>query len=126
MSYKIFISFDAEDRAVADSLKLQLSKAGAEVSTTQEVPEGVQIKLRISDAMRMSDEVIAIVSKRSVHSQWLSFEVGMAAGLGKKLLPVVVGISPSELPPVLKSFRAVKLNQFPDYVAGLSKKNLGL
>jgi hypothetical protein len=49
-----------------------------------------------------------------------SFEAGFAAGLGKQLLPVIAGIAPSNLPPVLKSFQAIVVEQFPKYVAKLS------
>jgi hypothetical protein len=122
MAYKIFISFTAKDQDVANSLKRQLMKAGAEVSEAEPHVEGSEIKLHIADALRQSDEVIAIVSKNSARSQWLNFEVGMAAGLGKKLLPVIVGMTASELPPVLRSFQPVHVDKFPRYVAKLSDR----
>jgi hypothetical protein len=120
MAYKIFLSFSAKDTAIANSLKKQLAKVGAEVSTADPRVEGSEIRLHIADAMRQSDVVIAIVSKHSARNQWLSFEVGAAAGLGKKILPVIVGIRPSELPPVLNSFQAVELDEFPKFVARLA------
>jgi hypothetical protein len=122
MAYRIFISFSAKDRDVANKLKRQLTKAGAEVSAAEPFVEGSEIKLHIADTLRQSDEVIAIVSKNSARDQWLSFEVGMAAGLGKKLSPVIVGITPSELPPALRSFHAINLAHFPEYVAELSDR----
>jgi hypothetical protein len=122
MAYKIFISFSAKDRAIAKSLKKQLVKVGAEVSTADPLVLGSEIRVHIADAMRQSDAVIAIVSKHSARSQWLSFEVGAAAGLGKKILPVTVGIRSSELPPVLSSFQAIELDKFPQFVARLANR----
>lgn len=122
MAYRIFISFTAKDKDVAESLKRQLTKAGAQVTAAEHHAEGSEIKLQIADAMKQSDEVIAIVSKNSARNQWLSYEIGIAAGLGKKLLPVIVGINPNELPPVLKSFHAINLAHFPRYVIELSER----
>jgi len=123
MAHKIFISFSAQDKSIANSIKRQLAKAGAEVSALQLMPRGVSpIKLGIEDAIRQSDEVIAIVTRNSAQSQWMSFEIGIAAGLGKKLTPVLVGITPSELPPVLRSFHAINLSEFRQYVVRLSGK----
>ncbi len=126
MVHKVFISFSAKDKHIADSLTRELAKAGDEVSSAALLVEGPSdIKLGIADAMRESDEVIAIVSKNSVRSEWLSFEVGIAAGLGKKLIPVVVGIAPSELPPVLRSFQTVDLAAFRRQIGRRSYKPQG-
>jgi TIR domain len=122
MAYKVFISFSSRDKAIANSLTRQLTKAGAEVSTAESSQLGSDIKLHIADAIQQSDEVITIVTKHSAQNQWLSFEAGLAAGLGKKLLPVIAGIAPSKLPPVLKSFQAIVVDKFPQYVAKLSGK----
>jgi hypothetical protein len=62
------------------------------------------------------------VSSHSAQSQWLGFEVGVAAGLGKKLLSVVVGNVQSQLPPALKSLQSIKVDKFPQYVAKLSHR----
>jgi hypothetical protein len=124
MAHKVFISFSAKDKSIANSLKRQLAKAGAEVSAVELMPRGgvSPIKRGIEDAIRQSDEVIAIVTRNSAQSQWMSFEIGIAAGLGKKLIPVLVGITPSELPPVLRSFHAINLSEFRQYVGRLSGK----
>lgn len=122
MAHKVFISFSAKDKSIANSLKRQLADAGAEVSLAEPFVErkGSNIKLAIADAIKQSDEVIAIVSKNSVESPWLSFEVGIAVGLGKKLVPVVVGIEPNKLSPVMRSLQSVKLDGFGHYVTQMS------
>ena len=112
MSRKVFVSFSRKDKRVADSVSKQLRKAGVEVVSGAGRTKDAGIKLHVSDSIKDSDEVIAIVSKNSAHSSWLNFEVGVAAGLGKKLTPILVGVDSRELSPVLRSVRAVNLAKF--------------
>jgi TIR domain-containing protein len=121
MSYRVFISFARKDKKVADSVAHQVRDAGAEVVAAESVVEGAEIKLRIGDAMRQSDEIIMIVSKDSAQSAWLNYEIGAAVALGKRITPILVRVEPSELPPVLRSVEGVKLENVNRYVKQLSQ-----
>jgi hypothetical protein len=116
MARRVFLSFSARDKHVAHSVLEQLRKAGAEIVEAESIAEGAEIKLQIADAMRQSDEVIAIVSKDSAQSAWQNFEIGAALALGKKVTPILVGIGVKKSSPVLRSLRAIDLADFQDYI----------
>ena len=122
MARRVFLSFSSKDKHVAHSVLKQLREAGAEVMGAQPIAEGAEIKLQIADAMRQSDEVIAIVSKNSAQSPWQNFEIGAALALGKKVTPILVGVGVRKLSPVLRSLRAIDLADFREYILSQSKR----
>jgi len=122
MARRVFLSFSSKDKHVAHSVLKQLREAGAEVTGAERIAERAEIKLQIADAMRQSDEVIAIVSKNSAQSAWQNFEIGAALALGKKVTPILVGAGIKKLSPVLRSLRAIDLADFREYILSQSKR----
>jgi hypothetical protein len=112
MAHKVFLSFSAKDKRVADSLVKHLREAGVEIADAESIADGAEIKLRITEAMRQSDEVVAIVTDNSAQSPWFNFEIGAAMALGKKLTPVLAGVGVKHLSPVLRSLKAINLADF--------------
>jgi hypothetical protein len=50
---------------------------------------GVSLSKKISDSIRNSDIVLAVLSKKGTRSEWVNQEIGMANALGKIIIPVV-------------------------------------
>jgi nucleoside 2-deoxyribosyltransferase len=87
----IFISHTYEDesfaRRIADALKtserINVVHPGEKPVTSRNVAD------KLSKTLERSDVVVSLLSPRSVDSPNLYAEIGMALGLGKKVLPVV-------------------------------------
>ena len=45
-----------------------------------------------------SDEILFIISAAALRSQWVMMELGAARAMGKRLVLILVGVSPNELP----------------------------
>lgn len=120
MSHRVFISFAIKDKGIADSIANQVKHAGAEVVGAESIAEGTDIKLRLADEMRQSDEIILIVTKNSAQSAWLNYEVGAAVALGKRVTPILVHVKRAELPPVLRSIEGIKFENLNRYIKQLS------
>jgi len=119
MSYRIFISFAMKDKDVADSFADEIKHTGAEIIGAEGIAESANIKNRLTEAMRKSDEIVVIITKNSANSAWVNYEVGAATALGKRITPILVRIEPSDLPPVLRSVEGVKLENLNRYVKQL-------
>jgi len=78
--------------------------------------------VQIDGALRDSDEVITLVTSNSLSSPWVSFEVGAALGLGKRVVPMVEDLNPSQLPPALLPLQSVDARDLFRYLAELSKR----
>src|SRR5437764_14322623 len=47
--------------------------------------------------------VVCLLTPNSMKSPWVLFELGAAWGLSKRVMPILVGLTPAELPAALKS-----------------------
>jgi len=82
---KVFISYNHEDREVADKLKAALEKRGILVIIDRmDMRAGASIQEFIESSIRDADVTLSIVSNRSLLSAWVALESG-AAFYGEKL-----------------------------------------
>ena len=89
---KVFLSYAHEDAQVAQ--ELYSSFADIEVSGCMDqvdIASGAALAHQVKDAIREASAVVIFVSPRSVDSQWINFEVGVAMALDKRIIPVFIG-----------------------------------
>jgi nucleoside 2-deoxyribosyltransferase len=132
MPYKIFISSSHIDADLARDLAKRLDKTGLKVilPTIVESAEALEhkralehIRARIDgEALRAADEVILILTKNSLDSPWLLFEMGYATSLGKQVTPLIQGIKPKELPEIIRQMDYVKYADLDKYIAKLQQR----
>ncbi len=123
MAYKIFISYVARDLPLARMIAKMLEKVGAEAWLDRSaVKPGANFSQEIQDALRRSDEVIAILSEHSVQSPWINIKIGAALALGKRITPIMDRIKPEDLPPVLRSIQGVDLGRVDRYLKQLASR----
>jgi len=121
MSYKVFISHAPGDREVAKKIAKEVEKTGGRAFyDSRSVRRGDSLARTINETLRKSDLFVAIVSKTSAGSAWLSWEVGAAVGLDKRILLIANNVKPKELPPALKSFLMVDAQQAGRYLKQLA------
>jgi len=123
MAYKVFISSTLKDIDLARDLAHRLEEAGVKVfSVERSAVPGESIVAKVNRGLRQADEVIVILTDSSVNSPALIFEMGAASGLHKRVTPVVVGVKPEELPPMVKQMQYVRYADLHDYLADLKKR----
>jgi nucleoside 2-deoxyribosyltransferase len=124
MLRKVYISSSSRDADLAHDLAKRLDKSGLKViapTPAEGVNELEYISVRIREALRTADEVIMILTKNSVDSQWLLFEMGYATSLGKHVTPLIQGIEPKELPEIIKQMEYVKYADLDQYISKLQQ-----
>lgn len=123
MAYKVFISSAHKDLDLARDLARRLEEAGVKVFPVERsvVPaEGIVAK--VNRGMRQADEVIVILTDHSVNNAAVIFEMGAAFGQHKRVTPVVMGVDPEELPPMVKQMQYIRYSDLHDYIADLEKR----
>ena len=102
---KIFISYSLTDLVTANALVVALEAADFTVMIDRrDLPYGEKWQEVLFEFIRDSDTVLFLVSERSVHSQWVRWELQQVTELRKRLMPVVLTpCSPESLPPAIAS-----------------------
>lgn len=109
---KVFLSYANERKELADYVSEQLRQLGIETGDIENkqgsddsIAESVKNRLLNSEAM------IALVTPDSIDSEWLSYELGLASGLDRRVFPVVIDVSLEHLPPQLAHNQSIKLEE---------------
>lgn len=124
-SYQVFVSHATADKWIAKRICEQLEAVG--VSTfrdDRDINGGDDIPDVIRRQIKRSKEMVVLLTPSSVNRQWVLLEVGGAWLWSKKLRIVVVlcHVSVDPIPEILKSKKAIALNDFDDYVSELAKR----
>ena len=114
---KVFISHSNEDSYVAGTVREKLLALGAEVNlNTHEAIIGEDIKQTVKSNLADSDEVIILVSKASLKSQWITYEIGQAEALSKRIIPILLGVEKNEVHEVLEGRHRITINELDKYL----------
>lgn len=65
---------------------------------------------QIREALDRCDMVLIFVT--DANSPWMLFEAGVAHSLGKRIVPITIGISPSQLSGPLAQFQAIDTSSY--------------
>jgi TIR domain-containing protein len=94
---RIFLSYSYGDLDTARELAENLRHADISLDPDFAI-SGQQIVEQLNDTLRSASAVIILVSERSLKSQWVQFELGVALGTGKPIIPVLIGNEELHLP----------------------------
>jgi hypothetical protein len=87
---RIFLSYAAEDSNRATELMNELAKQpNVHVFTSDKMSAGENWRAKIKKALSESDFFLVLLSPTSVSSRWIQFELGVAWGLNKLIIPIV-------------------------------------
>jgi nucleoside 2-deoxyribosyltransferase len=125
MPRKIFISLSSRDADLAHDLAKRLDKPELKIIAPR-IMEGKNsvehVLTKIREDLKTADEVIVILTKNSLNSEWLLFEMGYATSLGKQVTPLIQGVDPVELPEIIKQMDYVKYTDLDEYIAKLQQR----
>jgi hypothetical protein len=107
---KVFLSFSSQDDQLATFVAGELTNHGIAVfKAPLSIAPGESWSKAITENLRSSEWVVVLMSQRAASSKWVNQEIGAAHVGGKKLVPVVWDMEPSELPGWLRDYQAMDL-----------------
>ena len=105
-----FISFSSRDEPIAKEVFSILTSHNVTVFLAPlSLGPGDRWSEEIKSQLRQSSWVIFLASSDACASSYAQQEIGMAIALGKRLVPVVWDMAPSQLPGWLKEVQALDL-----------------
>lgn len=123
MSYQVLISSTPRDRDLAENLAQHVREAGAHVLSVEQTPNrGDSIDFDLRRALQKADEVVLILTDRSLNNPYLLFELGAAFSMHKRVIPLLVGVTDAEIPPLIARFQYVKYSNLRRYLCELEKR----
>ena len=88
---KVFLAFDAADRAEAERLIRELELRGFEVVTDRDLPHGGNWKAEVERRVREADTVLVLVSARSVASSIAQITASIVSSESKSVQSIAIG-----------------------------------
>ncbi|MDZ7343678.1 MAG: toll/interleukin-1 receptor domain-containing protein [candidate division KSB1 bacterium] len=122
---KVFISSTQKDWDLAKDLARRLHNIGLQVLAEEETErpgKGGSTINRGLRHLRMSDEVILLLTEEASANEKIIFEIGAALSLQKKITPIIVGVDKEKLPPLLKNLNYIKYAEVEDYLSKRKKE----
>ncbi len=104
---RIYISYSDKDKELTYQLAQKLRDYGQEIIIdTEELTPGVDWRSKMSNALKMADGAIAIITEHSMNSQFVLTEIGQArAYSGKFFIPIIFGDIP--IPPIIQDIQCL-------------------
>jgi len=129
MAYKVFISHSSIDTWVARQLARYIEDLGASTFLDEaDIEYGDDFEERILEAIRTSQELLVLLTPWALKRPYIWLEIGAIWGLGRRVIGVLHGLSPSELvaqdgtPALLKRIDLVELNNIGMYFEQLKRR----
>lgn len=90
MAFNVFISHSVSDLNVVYQFKYWLEVNGIGVYVADYQPQlGISLPVKIANAIKQTDCVIAILTTYGDRSAWVNQEIGYAKAAGKLVIPVI-------------------------------------
>lgn len=129
MDYKVFISHSSTDTWVARQLANHIEELGASTFLDEsDIEYGDDFEERILEAVRVSQELLVLLTPWALKRPYIWLEIGAIWGLGRRVIGVLHGLSPNELvtqegtPALLKRIDLVELNNIDTYFEQLKRR----
>jgi hypothetical protein len=88
---KIFISYASQDRDLAQRLLMAMGETGVSGwMDAADISTGTAVSAAVRTAIKQSSALVVLLSPKSLHSQWINFEVGAALALNRPIIPIII------------------------------------
>jgi len=105
MAFKVFISYSTNDFPLVEHVKMLLSNPSVEVFIAEyAVGPGSPLNDTVVSAIQTCDLFVLLWSRNSKSSEYVPQEIGVARGVGKTILPIVLE-DHLELPGFIKELK---------------------
>jgi len=120
---KVFISHSSNEAWIARKICEDLVGLGIEVFLdNKDIHTGDDFDTKTNEHIIDSDEILLLVSQAALRSNWVMIECGAARALRKRLVPILINVSPNELPQPINRHLARDLNQIDRYYGEISNR----
>ncbi|MCP4549713.1 MAG: TIR domain-containing protein [bacterium] len=121
--YDVFLSHSSRDEEEARKLYDRLKSKGFSVySAKKALSGGDSFTEEIRGALQASSELWIIITRRSLKSNWVTAEWAAGWALEKRLVPILLGCEPEELPDQLRALHCRGLHQIDDLIQELKER----
>ena len=97
----VFISYAGKDQSDAATIAQKLNEMGImPFLAPKSIKGGDEFDVSIKQALRECKEVFLLLTPNSLSSEWVKYECGVAWGLDKHVVPILLHCSPTELPAI--------------------------
>ncbi|KJU84244.1 TIR domain-containing protein [Candidatus Magnetobacterium bavaricum] len=120
MKDQIFVSSAIQDSEWVSLFFDKLTQIGVNVwffTKDKNIVQGSSIVELMEKALRESNIMVVVISKNSITSQWVFFEIGVAIADEKRIIPVIIDDVPYESFPVRLKSTACFHEKSPDEAA---------
>ena len=113
MAFSTFISYSTRDIALANQTKVMLEQTGSHVFLAEySLAPGSFLSTEITKAIKDCDLFLLLWSRNSQSSEWVPQEIGIARGVDRAILPVVLDRG-TGLPGFIKDLKYLPLYENP-------------
>jgi TIR domain len=119
-SYQVFVSHATADKWLATIICHKLEEAGATTfRDDRDINGGDDIPDRLRHEIMRSREMLVLVTPESINRPWVLLEVGGAWLRGMRITPILCHVAVDRIPEIIRSKKAVNLNDFEAYVESI-------
>lgn len=126
--YQIFLSHASTDKWIATTLCEKIEGVGATTfRDDRDIRSGDDIPESIRNELLRSEELVVLLTPDSVDRPWVLLEAGAFWGRRKnaRIVAVLCHVELDAIPDMIKSKKAVPINEFDGYLRELGKRVLG-
>lgn len=110
MKFDIFLSYSHPDEHIAHELEQKFTASGLRCfSMGTSLHGGDEWVRKVRESVKESENIVILITPRSVDSKWIFIEVGAAWMENKRIIPVLQFVNMSELPEVIKNVQCVRI-----------------
>ncbi len=124
-NYQVFISHATADKWLATTICEKIEALGATTfRDDRDINGGDDITELIRMQIKQSKEFVVLLTPESVNRPWVLLEVGAAWGWRKKfpIAAILCHVTVDAIPDIIKSKKALTLNDFDKYLKELSER----
>jgi hypothetical protein len=126
--YQVFLSHATTDKWLAKTLCEKIEETGATTfRDDRDISGGDDIPEEIRKQIKLSKEIVVLLTPDSITRTWVAIEVGAAWALSERMRIVVVmcHVSVDPIPDMIKNRKAIPLNDFDHYLDQLTLRVRG-
>jgi hypothetical protein len=123
--YQVFVSHATADKWLATTFCEKIEATGASTfRDDRDISGGDDIPEEIRSQIKLSKELVVLLTPQSADRPWVLLEVGAAWGWRKnyRIVPVLCHVSVDAIPDIIKGKKAYQINDFDQYLKDLKKR----
>ncbi len=119
--HDVFLSHGAHDTGIAGLVKDALAQSDLEVFSIRELKPGEAFMTKMRQALAECNVVVIILTRSTLGSSNVAFEIGAAMAWNKPVYVLYDGISKNEIPSFLRDFRIFQISKLSKVVREIAE-----